>query len=68
MFKTIFQTYEGVIIYRPQTGLNPASLAMKKAAVLGFDSLVAYTPDGRKYDYTRLLNRDYIPLIRAMAA
>lgn len=58
--KTVFQTYEGVIIYRSVFGTHHAALALKKAARKGYTSLTAVEPDGRTSDYTMLLKRDYL--------
>lgn len=59
--KTVFQTYEGVVIYTSSCGTDYARIALNRAAVEGFASLVAVLPDGRTYDYTDLLRRDYLP-------
>lgn len=59
--KTIFKTKEGVVIYTSKYGTDYARIALNKAAIEGFSSLVAVLPDGQQYDYTGILHRDYLP-------
>lgn len=61
--KTIFRTIHGTPVYRADCRMSAADNAMKKAAVLGYDTLIAHTPDGQKHDYTGILHRDYLSKI-----
>lgn len=65
--EAVFQTYDGCIIYRSKNRMYSAGHALKKAAVLGFDTLLAVEPDGTTYDYTDLLRRDYLPTLQMAA-